>query len=361
MSQTTARQDTPGRIARIIQSGYVRLAVLTAIAATVAYVIGTVVPMVDPVPAAITAVVATRPTFHHAAKESIFQVLGVLAGALLAFAAIAVIGMGPLTIALLVIASFVIVRVLRIAAAESAGFAAMSVAVTVILVVGTHLSPEGALERFLGVVVGAACALVASYFTTRGEPVGRVTDELDEVQSQLAELLADIAAGVREDLTPERSAAWYAMAVRLRDETLRLAVTVQDIREHRRWSPVLTEPAVQRVSRQLARTQVMATRVLAIAVEINQLMTSPEPSVAAEQLSPLASVFEAAAASIVDPSTPTPSPRTGVQRAIHGADDTDAIVVIGGLAAHAQRIARLRDTGQGVAVPTDAADKPESP
>ena len=361
MSESGGWLGDSGLLTRLVRSGYVRLAVLTAIAATVAFIIGTLLPMVDPVPAAITAVVATRPTFHHAAKESIFQVIGVLAGALLAFGAIAVIGMGPLTIALLVIASFVIVRVLRIAAAESAGFAAMSVAVTVILVVGTHLSPEGALERFLGVVVGAVCALIASYFTTRGEPVGRVTDELDEVQTQLADLLADIAAGVKDDLTPERSAAWYAMAVRLRDETLRLAVTVQDIRQHRRWSPVLTDSAVQRVGRQLARTQVMATRVLAIAVEINQLMTSPEPSVGAEQLSPLASVFEAAAASIADPSAPVSSPRTGVQRAIQGAEDTDAIVVIGGLAAHAQRIARLRETGQGKAVPQAPEERTEAP
>jgi len=232
----------------------------------------------------------------------------------------------------------------------------MSVAVTVILVVGTHLSPEGALERFLGVVVGALCALGASYFTTRGEPVGRVSDELDEVQSQLAELLADIAAGVRADLTAERSAAWYALAVRLRDETLRLAVSVQDIRDHRGWSPALTERAIEQVSRQLARTQVMATRVLSIAVEINQLMASAEPSVSAEQLSPLASVFEAAAATIADPAAPAASPRTGVQRAIQGAEDTDAIVVIGGLAAHAQRIARLRDTGQGARIPAEPAE-----
>ena len=62
-------------------SGYARLAVLTALAAVVAYALGELLPYTDPIPAAITAAVATRATFHHAAKETAFQILGALLGA----------------------------------------------------------------------------------------------------------------------------------------------------------------------------------------------------------------------------------------------------------------------------------------
>ena len=250
----------------VLHSPYLRLAALTAAAATVAYLIGGVLAFVDPVPAAITAVVATRATFHHAAKEALFQVIGVVAGSAVAFGAISVIGFGPATIAILVLASFGIIRLLQVADPRSAPYAAMAVAVTVILVIGAQMSPEGALERFLGVMVGGACALVASYFTSRGKPVGRAEVELSIIQNGLAELLNDVAQGVQITLTSEVTRAWFDKAVHLRDETMRVAVEVEDVRDHRRWSPAIHEFDVRELERQLRSTQVMAARVLSLNV-----------------------------------------------------------------------------------------------
>lgn len=323
------------------RAGYLRLALLTAAAATVATVVGSLVPWIDPVPAAITAVVTTRPTFHHAAKESLYQVLGVVAGALVAFVAIALIGPGPATIAILVLASFAIVRLLRIADPSTAPYAAMSVSVTVILVVGAHMSPEGALERFAGVVLGGLCALVASYFTTRGVPASRIAEELETIQEDLAELLGEIAQGVRQVPTPEQTRGWLDRAAQARDATLKAAVDVEDMRQHRYWSPAIGKDDVRAVERQLAATQVMSARVLAIAADLNHIASSPQSPVTPGELSPLASVFEAAAASIVEPGVSGTSGATGVQQAIRSADDTQALVALGGLAAHAQRITRL--------------------
>lgn len=323
------------------RAGYLRLAVLTAAAATVAMVIGSLVPWIDPVPAAITAVVTTRPTFHHAAKESLYQVIGVVTGALVAFGAVSLIGPGPATIAILVLASFGIVRLLRVADPSTAPYAAMSVSVTVILVVGAHMSPEGAFERFAGVVLGAICALVASYFTTRGVPATRIAEELESIQEDLAELLGEIAQGVRREPTAEQTRAWLDRAATSRDATLRVAVDVEDMRQHRSWSPAIGKEDVRAVERQLAATQVMSSRILAIAADLNHIATSPQAPVAPGSLSPLASVFEAAAANIVEPGGQQSEGATGVQQAIRSADDTEALVALGGLAAHAQRIARL--------------------
>lgn len=325
------------------RSGYVRLAFLTSAAATVAFVIGDLTPFVDPIPAAITAVVSTRPTFHHAAKEALFQVIGVVAGAAVAFAAIATIGFGPATIAILVLASFGIVRLIRIASPETAPYAAMAVSVTVILVIGAQMSPEGALERFLGVVVGGMCALVASYFTTKGEPVGRISVELSAVQGLLADLLGQIAEGVQHPLTSEQTKRWFEQAARLRDATLKHALAVEDVREHRRWSPAIHEPELRALERQLAVTQVMATRVFSITSDLNVWAAKQHTGTTA--LSPLAKVFAAAAATMADPDV-TPGGMTGVHTAIRSADDTDALMLLGGLAGQAQRLSNVHADAQ---------------
>jgi uncharacterized membrane protein YgaE (UPF0421/DUF939 family) len=335
------------------RSGYLRLAILTALAAAGAYAVGVALnDFVDPVPAAITAVVSTRPTFHHAAKEALFQVVGVIVGALAAFAAIVLIGFGPLTIAILVLTSFGIVRLLRVADPSNAPYAAMAVSVTVILVIGAQLSPEGAFERFTGVVVGGAFALVASYFTTRGEPVGRISVELSAVQGLLADLLGQIAEGLQEPLTKDKTERWFRRATKLRDQTVEHALAVQDVRQHRRWSPAIHEAELRALERQLGVTQVMATRVLSIASDLNHLSTKAPAKVAAEQLTPLAKVFASAAATMADPASTPPDGISGVQTAIRSADDTEALAMLGGLAGHAQRLARLsqesetEDTGE---------------
>jgi uncharacterized membrane protein YgaE (UPF0421/DUF939 family) len=335
------------------QSGYLRLAVLTATAATVAFVIGDIAPFVDPIPAAITAVVSTRPTFHHAAKEALFQVIGVIAGALVAFAAIMTIGFGPATIAILILSSFGIVRLLRIADPQTAPYAAMAVSVTVILVIGAQMSPEGALERFLGVVVGGMCALIASYFTTKGEPVGRISVELSAVQGLLADLLSQIAEDVQRPLTPVLTQRWFDQARRLRDATVKHALAVEDVREHKRWSPAIHEPELRALERQLAVTQVMATRVLSIASDLNS-WAAKQP-LGDASLSPLAKVFAAAAATMVDPDQSSTGGMTGVHTAIRSADDTDALMLLGGLAGHAQRLSKLNKDDEK---PAHEADKP---
>jgi uncharacterized membrane protein YgaE (UPF0421/DUF939 family) len=339
-----------GRISGWWRSGYLRLALLTALAATGAYAVGVAFDAyIDPVPAAITAVVSTRPTFHHAAKEALFQVVGVITGALAAFAAIVLIGFGPLTIAILVLTSFGIVRLLRVADPSTAPYAAMAVCVTVILVIGAQLSPEGAFERFTGVVVGGLFALAASYFTTRGEPVGRISVELSAVQGLLADLLGQIAEGVQAQLTKEQTERWFRRATKLRDQVVEHALAVQDVREHRRWSPAIHEAELRTLERQLGVTQVMATRVLSIASDLNHLTTKAPAKVAAEQLSPLAKVFASAAATMADPNLTPPSGNTGVQTAIRSADDTEALMMLGGLAGHAQQLAQLREDAKNPA------------
>jgi uncharacterized membrane protein YccC len=71
----------------IINAPYFRLATLTTIAGTLAYFIGANLPMVSGVTAAITAIVSVRHTFHDSIQGSFLQILGVVIGGTVAFAA----------------------------------------------------------------------------------------------------------------------------------------------------------------------------------------------------------------------------------------------------------------------------------
>ncbi len=76
----------------IINAPYFRLATLTTIAGTLAYFIGANLPMVSGVTAAITAIVSVRHTFHDSIQGSFLQILGVVIGGTVAFAAMRLVG-----------------------------------------------------------------------------------------------------------------------------------------------------------------------------------------------------------------------------------------------------------------------------
>jgi uncharacterized membrane protein YgaE (UPF0421/DUF939 family) len=87
-------------LADLINAPYFRLATLTTIAGTLAYFIGANLPLVSGVSAAITAIVSVRHTFHDSAQESFLQILGVVIGGTVAFAAMKLIGFNSVVVML---------------------------------------------------------------------------------------------------------------------------------------------------------------------------------------------------------------------------------------------------------------------
>ncbi len=172
------------RAARIDRT-YTRIAAATTIAAFLAYIAGQYLPYASAVPAAITAVVATQVSFHQATKGAFIQVLGALLGAAVALGIVSVVGSGALSILLLVALCFVVARVLHVASPEESPIVASTLAVTVILVVGTNLTTELAVERFGGIVVGALFAIIASYVASPTKATRALEDNADDIQEKL--------------------------------------------------------------------------------------------------------------------------------------------------------------------------------
>lgn len=324
---------------RLFRSSYVRLALLTALAALAAYLIADVIPFADPIPAAITAVVATRATFHHAAKEGVFQTLGALLGAAIALGIVWLIGSGPLVIFLLVLLCFALAWALRLASPDETPFVAGAMAVTVILVVGTHLTTAGAVERFAGVAVGALCALAASALAAPTKETRQLRADISGLNDDLADLLSVVASGVRSDPSRDEAREWRERAITLRDASIGLDARLTDLEAHKRWSPRIDPDDLISLRHLVDAANVQSTRVLTIASDLMVATDTRGPSsIPREALSPLADLIEMAADNMAAEDPETMVGRTAAHEAVRLADETAQIALIGGIVSNINRI-----------------------
>lgn len=325
-------------MSRLWTSGYARLAVLTALASVAAYVIAEFAPFADPIPAAITAVVTTRATFHHAAKESVFQTLGALLGAAVALGIVSLIGTGPIVIFLLVLLCFALARLLRLAAPDESPFVAAAMAVTVILVVGTHFTTELAVERFLGVVIGALCALAASALATPTKDTRLLRQDIDQLQDDLSALLAQMSRGLRERPDRDTAEQWRETAVELRNRSIGLAARLSDLASHARWSPRIDPDDIASLKVGVDASSVMSSRVLSIATDLHAASGRTGAPIPQGAISPLADLMAMAADNIAAEDPATSIGATKAHEAVRVADQTAQIALIGGIVSNLNRI-----------------------
>ena len=334
-------QQRIARLKRFKPTTYARLAVLTSFAAFAAYLVSDLTSYASPVPAAITAVVATRVTFHHAAKETFIQLLGALVGAGVALAIVFVIGSGAVVILLLVALSFLMARVMQYANPDDSPAVAASLSVTVILVVGSDLTTELALERFTGVVIGALFALVASFLASPTRDTQKLAIGLASVQVQLADLLAQIARDLRDDPSRTNARLWHDQAVELRNQVLGLAAHLEDLSKNAKWSPRIHKTDLKQLKEMLQANQVMSARVLSIANDLRiGTRGGASTSIPAAALSPLADLIELAADNMATDDPSESFGATAAHQAVRGADMTAQIALIGGIVSHINQINR---------------------
>ncbi len=327
------------RLKRFKPTTYIRLAVFTSLAAFFAYLVSDAIPYASPVPAAITAVVATRVTFHHAAKETSIQLLGALVGAAVALAIVSVIGSGAVVILLLVALSFVMARVMQYSNPEESPAVAASLAVTVILVVGSHLTTELALERFTGIMIGALFALIASFLASPTRDTQKLAAGLSAIQVQLAQVLARIASDLRGEPTTEDATAWHEQAVELRNQVLGLSAQYEDLAKHSKWSPRINNIDLGSLKESLRANQVMSARVLNIASDLRSATRSNlKTQIPQAALSPLADLLELAADNLATDDPTQSIGLTAAHLAVRGADMTAQIALIGGIISHVNQI-----------------------
>jgi len=331
------------RAARIDRS-YTRIAVATSIAAFLSYVAAQATPHASAVPAAITAVVATQASFHQATKGAFIQVIGALLGAAVALGIVSVIGSSAITIVLLVGLCFVVARLLHVASPDESPLVASALAVTVILVIGTNLTTELAVERFIGIVIGAIFAILASYVASPTKATRTLEDTADDVQEKLSALLERIASELRSDPEPSTVREWFDQAVELRNQVLGLAAGLEDLKANRRWSFRVTKADIAAVQAEVDACQVMSTRVLSLTSDLRRASTTSSggAGLPPAALSPLADLIAATAANMATDDPTRTIGRTAAHQAVREAEMTAQIALIGGIVSHVEQINQAR-------------------
>jgi len=331
------------RAARIDRT-YTRIAAATTIAAFLAYLAGRYIPYTSAVPAAITAVVATQVSFHQATKGAFIQVLGAMIGAAVALGIVSVVGSGAVSILLLVALCFVVARLLHVASPEESPIVASTLAVTVILVVGTNLTTELAVERFGGIVVGAVFAIIASYIASPTKATRTLEDNADDIQERLGLLLERIAVELRDNPDAETVRGWFDEAVELRNQVLGLAAALEDLKRNRRWNFRVTKADIAAVQSEVDACQTMSTRALSLTSDLRRASTTGAGGAALPPaaLSPLADLIAATAANMATDDPTRTVGKTAAHQAVREAERTAQIALIGGIVSHMEQINQAR-------------------
>jgi uncharacterized membrane protein YgaE (UPF0421/DUF939 family) len=254
------------RLADILSAPYVRLAGLTAIAGTLAFSLGRVLPNTSAVTAAITAMISMRHTFHESIRESLTQVLAVMLGGTVAFIAMKLIGFNAFVIFLAIGSCFVVARLLKLGEEG-----ALAIAVTVILVLGPTIKAERIESRFAGVVVGVVIAMGTSYFVRSGTPQERALRAGVAQSRAMAELLHQISTTLGTpalDISRAQAATWLARAEAIAEEVAQVREQADSAEAGASWSPAIDRREAAAVARQLAMTEATAETVVNICREL---------------------------------------------------------------------------------------------
>jgi uncharacterized membrane protein YgaE (UPF0421/DUF939 family) len=239
----------------------VRVTVLGTLSATVAYLIGSVTPHVSAFIAAIIALAAIKPTFHDTVRESIRQVVGTVVGAMLGMAFIYFFGFNVFTLAIIVVISFLTGWILKLRAEGG-----ITIAVTVILVTGPLFGDvENILQRLLGVIIGAICALIASYFIIPGHPHKRILEDTYNQSRDIAKLLRKIADTFRSGtINISEAQIWLSKINNIIEQIQTTREEIRSALEDAKWSPLLQVRDVENVEDQVNITKANAHNVQSI-------------------------------------------------------------------------------------------------
>ena len=211
---------------------WVRQITVTSAAAAVAWLIGDSLITNGGLVAAIVASLSTRISVHKSIREGLGQIVGTAIGASIALLAVWVFDFGFITVAFTVFLCAVIARALHLGEVAS-----INVPVTALIVIGPGLSENTAIHRTQSTLVGAAIAILFSYFSHPKTPAGRTIDQISKLGSKCAALLLRMSAGVAAGFTEKDAGNWLAQARLLTEEIPKVRAQALEAKSFARWFP----------------------------------------------------------------------------------------------------------------------------
>ena len=212
---------------------WVRQIVVASLAAGAAWLIGEQAFEGGGLVAAIVCSLSIRISLYKSVREGLGQILGTAIGAGVALTTVYFFNFGIIAVATTVLLCSVVARGLHLGEVAS-----VNVPVTALIVIGPGISSSTAETRLYSTLIGAAVAIVFSYFSHPNTPAGRTIDQITRLGKKSAELLGSMAEGVASGYSQDDAGKWLLRARILIEEIPNVRSQALEAKKYARWSPL---------------------------------------------------------------------------------------------------------------------------
>ena len=212
---------------------WVRQIFVAAFASATAWVIGDNLVFKGGLVAAIVCALSIRISLYKSVREGLGQIVGTAIGAGVALLTVYFFNFGVVAIGTTVLLCSVVARGLRLGEVAS-----VNVPVTALIVIGPGISGSTAEHRLASTLIGAAVAIVFSYFSHANTPAGRTVNQIARVGKRSAALISEMAEGVAAGFNQKQAGNWLAKARLLAEEIPTLRSQAIEAKQYARWSPL---------------------------------------------------------------------------------------------------------------------------
>ena len=212
---------------------WVRQIFVAAIASATAWVVGDSLVFNGGLVAAIVCALSIRISLYKSVREGLGQIVGTAIGAGVALLTVYFFNFGVIAIGTTVLLCSVVARGLRLGEVAS-----VNVPVTALIVIGPGISGSTAEHRLASTLIGAAVAIVFSYFSHANTPAGRTVNQIARIGKRSAALISEMAEGVAAGFNQKQAGNWLAKARLLAEEIPTLRSQALEAKQYARWSPL---------------------------------------------------------------------------------------------------------------------------
>lgn len=209
---------------------WLRQIAVASLSGATAWLIGNQLGTNGGVVAAIVSTLTIRISLHRSLREGIGQILGTIIGAGVATISVQLFDFGFIAVALTIFLCAILARALRLGA-----IASVNVPVIAMIIIGPGLSESTVLHRLEATFIGAAVAIIFSYFSHPKTPIDRTYELINGLGIQGAVILAEMAEGVASGYNQSDAGHWLARARALVRELPKLRQEIGDARGYTRW------------------------------------------------------------------------------------------------------------------------------
>ena len=212
---------------------WVRQIVVASLASTTAWLIGDSLVFNGGLVAAIVCALSIRISLYKSVREGLGQIVGTAIGAGVALLTVYYFSFGPIAIGMTVLLCSVVARGLRLGEVAS-----VNVPVTALIVIGPGISGSTAENRLISTLIGAAVAIVFSYFSHANTPAGRTVNQISRLGKRGAGLISEMAQGIAAGISQKQAGSWLGKARLLVEEIPSLRSQAIEARRYAKWSPL---------------------------------------------------------------------------------------------------------------------------